>query len=304
MKQNKKIFLAAAALCLSLGAAAQQERKAVVAGGCETCGGGDKAGITVFSYIAAAQRHYVVYGSVPGSDVELYSAPSGGEIVAVVTADEKGEARFSISPETAVAFAINHNRVNDKGIAGNGHVTVLPPAAISLDNFEVNTVSYDAVLNWRAATLAGDWVFVVQKSNDNINFTDVASVDARGGDGVQGYSYSCKKAEDIAVQYFRVEARERSGVKVTSDSKISKSSTKSFFTVQPSLFENSLQLTIARDKLPAGYVVTDAMGRTKYASGVVNNVRQSINLAVLSGTYILRVTDRKGVSSSQMVIRK
>jgi hypothetical protein len=303
MKQNKKIFLAAAALCFSLGVAAQQERKAVVAKGCETCGG-DKAGITVFNYITAAQRHYVVNGCVPGSDVELYSAPSGGEIVAVATADEKGEARFVVSPETVVSFAINHNRVNDNGIAGNGHVTILPPAAINLGNFEVSTVNYNVVLNWRAATVAGNWTFVVQKSNDNINFTDLASVDAREGDAMQGYSYNCKKAEDIAVQYFRLEAREKTGVKVTADSKISKSSTKSFFTVQPTLFENSLQLTVAPDKLPASYVVTDAMGRTKYVSGVVNNLRQTINLAVLPGTYILRVTDRKGVSSSQMVIRK
>jgi hypothetical protein len=303
MKQNKKIFLAAAALCFCFGAAAQQERKVVVAAGCETCGG-DKAGITVFNYITAEQRHYIVKGCVPGSDAELYSSPSGGELVAVVTADEKGEAHFRVSPETAVSFAINHNRVNDNGIAGNGHVTILPPAAFNLDNFEVNTVNYDVVLNWRAATLAGDWVFVVQKSNDNINSADVASVDAREGDALQGYSYNCKKAADIAVQYFRLEAREKTGVKVTADAKLSKSSTKSFFSVQPALFENSLQLTVAPDKLPAGYVVTDAMGRTKYASGVVNNVRQTINLAVLPGTYILRVTDRKGVSASQMVIRK
>ncbi len=303
MKQNKKIFLAAAALSFSLGVAAQQERKAVVATGCETCVK-DKAGITVFNYIAAAQRHYVVNGCVPGSDVELYSTPSGGEVVMVVTADEKGEAHFRVSPETAVSFALNHNRVNDNGIAGNGHVTILPSAAINLDDFEVNTVNYDVVLNWRAATVAGDWVFAVQKSNDNINFTDVASVDARQGESMQGYSYNCKKAEDIAVQYFRVEAREKTGVKVTADAKISKSSTKSFFTVQPTLFENSLQLTVASDKLPASYVVTDAMGRTKYSSGVVNNMRQTINLTVLPGTYILRVTDRKGVSSSQMVIRK
>ncbi len=303
MKQNKKIVLAAAALCFSLGAAAQQERKAVVAKGCETCGG-DKAGITVLNYIKAAQRHYVVYGCVPGSDAELYSAPSGGELVAAVIADEKGEAHFSVSPETAVSFAINHNRVNDKGIAGNGHVTILPPAAINLDDFDVNTVNFDAVLSWRAATVAGEWVFVVQQSNDNISFTDVVTLDAREGDAMQGYSYNCKKAEDIAVQYFRVEAREKSGVKVTADAKASKSSTKSFFTVQPTLFENSLQVTVAPDKLPASYTVTDAMGRTKFSSGVLSNARQTINLSVLPGTYILRVTGRKGLSASQMIIRK
>jgi hypothetical protein len=303
MIQNKRIFIAAAALVISSGAAAQQERKAAVAAECQTCGKG-QAGVTVFNYITAEQRHYVVNGCVPGSDVELYSTPSGGEVVAIATADEKGEAHFQVSPETAVFFALNHNRVNDKGIAGNGHIMILPPAAINLDNFEVTTVNFDVVLNWRAATVAGNWAFAIQKSNDNINFTDIASVDAREGTALQGYSYNCKKAEDVAVQYFRVEAREKTGVKVTADAKISKSSTKAFFTVQPTLFDNSLQLTVAPDKLPASYVVTDAMGRTKYSSGVVNSMRQTINLTVLRGTYILRVTDRKGVSASQMVIRK
>jgi hypothetical protein len=209
-----------------------------------------------------------------------------------------------VAIKTPVSFALNHSRLNDKGIAGNGHTMVFPPAAIQLDDAAANVVSEDLVLSWRATIAAGDWIFAVQKSNDNLHFTDVATIDARDGSTQQGYSYSCKKDEDVAVQYFRVEARDKSGAKVTAAANVVKGNVKSFFSVQPTLFENNLQLAMAQDKLPATYTISDAMGRTKYASGVLNSMRQTINLTVLAGTYILRVTDRKGVSSSQMIIKK
>lgn len=304
MKINKIISISAVLVCIFTGANAQKQKKAAVAAECQTCGK-DQAGITVLNYVANEQRQYLVKGCVPGSDVELYSSPSGGEVVATVMANEKGEAHFWVSPETPVAFALNHNRVNAQGVAGNGHIIEIPTPVLSLEDFELNSFAGDVVLRWKAGITAGDWVFVVQRSNDNINFADVVSVPAREGVTASLYDFTCKKSAEVAAQYYRVEARDISGARVAAKAILAKNNTKALFHVQPTIFDNNLQVTIAQDRLPATYVIADLMGRTKYQVGKLNATRQNIQVALpAAGTYVLQITDSKGMRSSEMVIKK
>ncbi len=302
MKRYKITLFAMALLCSGAGFA--QERNQPTTKNCSNCGA-VAPGVSVFHYVTNNQRHYVVGNCVPNSDVELYNSPDGGTLVASTIANAKGEAHFYIDNELPVAFAINHNRVNELGVAGTGMVMPVDQPGVVIRNTDVSRTTDEVLLNWNATVATGDWVFVIQKSEDNIHFTDAATVAARSAGTAAAYSWTDKQAADQpAVVYYRVEARNHAGNKAATDAAAVKGNGKALFAVQPTVFESVVQLSIAADKLPASYIITDVLGRNKYATGVVNSPRQNIRLTLPTGTYALSVTDNKARRSSQIIIRK
>ncbi len=259
-------------------------------------------GVNVFHYVTNSQRHYVVSNCVPNSDVELYNSPDGGKLVASTVADAKGEAHFYINDDLPVAFAINHNRVNEFGVSGTGMVMPVDQPSVVIKDVDVAKTNDEVLLNWKGTVETKDWVFVIQKSDDNIHFTDIASVDARTAGASLSYNWTDKMVSNAAA-FYRVEARNKVGNRAATDAEAISGTGKPQFAVQPTVFESVVQLTIAADKLPATYTITDVLGRTKYSTGVVNSPRQSIKLSVPVGTYALSVTDNKARRSSQIIIR-
>jgi hypothetical protein len=301
MKRYKKLLLLALPTVLC-GTSAMAQEQAKTAD-CKKCTEAIPA-VTVFHYIVAAERHYVVGNCVPGSDVFLYTTPSGGSVAAGAIADDKGEAHFIVGRNVPVAFAINHSRPNEQGIAGTGKVMPVKEAGLVIDNVDVTKINNEVQLNWTAGVTDGDWAFTIQRSTDNILFTDIATVDARQVKTTQGYAWTDKDADAKSVLFYRVEARNTTGDKGASPAVAVKVSAKPVFAVQPTLFDNSVQVTVPADKLPATYTVTDITGRITITGGVINATGQNIRLNLASGTYALRVTNKLGKSSVQLIVRK
>jgi hypothetical protein len=303
MKKYKKILLISG-LILTTGSTAMAQKTAAA----KINDPADKpaSGITVFHYVAEKQRHYSVSNCIPGSDVELYTNPGGGSVAATAIADEKGEAHFLIDAETPVAFAINHSRVNAQGIAGSGKVMPVTEPALIIDNLDAVKIGDEVQLSWKAGVLVGDkWAFTIQKSEDNNSFTDIATVDARSAKNLQGYAWTDKNADAKSVLFYRVEARSTDGNKAASAAAAVKITGKPVFAVQPTLFDNTIQVTVQADKLPATYTITDITGRMRLTNGVINAVGQKVTLSNLSsGTYALSVTNKDGKSSVQLIMKK
>ena len=303
MKKYKKIVLVSGFI-LTAGTAAMAQKTAAA----KVNDPADKpaSGVAVFHYVAEKQRHYTVSNCVPGSDVELYTNPGGGSVAASAIADENGVAHFSVDAGTPVAFAINHNRINAKGIAGSGKVMPVNEPVLEIDNLDAVKIGDEVQLSWKAGVLVGDkWAFTIQKSEDNASFTDIATVDARNAKNLQGYAWTDKNADAKTVLFYRVEARSTDGNKAASASAAVKVTGKAVFTVQPTLFDNTVQVTVPADKLPATYTVTDITGRMRLTSGVINAVVQKVTLSNLgSGTYAMAVTNKDGKRSVQMIMKQ
>jgi hypothetical protein len=302
MKQYKKLLLISGLILTAGTAAMAQKTAAKIADPTSK----PAAGVAVFHYVAEKQRHYSVSNCIPGSDVELYTNPGGGSVAASAIADEKGEAHFMIDAETPVAFAINHSRINAQGIAGSGKVMPVTKPALEIDNLDAVKIGDEVQLSWKAGVLVGDkWAFTIQKSEDNNSFTDIATVDARSVKNLQGYNWTDKNADAKNVLFYRVEARSTGGNKAASASVAVKITGKAVFAVQPTLFDNTVQVTVPADKLPATYTVTDITGRMRLTNGVLNAVGQKVTLSNLSsGTYALSVTNKDGKSSVQLIMKK
>jgi hypothetical protein len=302
MKVNKKIIGTALLICAFAGSYAQRQKKSAIAAECLPCGASN-AGISVLNYVADQQKQYMVSGCVPGSDVELYSSPSGGEMVAMEVANDKGVVTFKVAMDVPVAFVLNHNRVNANGIAGNGHTIQIPQPAVSLQNFELSSFAGDVVLRWKAGISAGDWVFVVQRSNDNVHFTDVDKLAGRESNADVAYDFTVP-LQATAGQYYRIEARDVSGARIATQALLSKNNEQSQFEVQPTVFSSSVQVTMPQHKLPATFVISDLAGRTQYVTGRISNSRQVIQVPIVAtGTYILQITDVTGLRSSKKIIK-
>jgi hypothetical protein len=303
MKQYKLSILAV--VLMASGSAFGQSGEAAKTKDCTTCPSKDKA-VGVFHYVANNERHYVVSNCVPNSDVELYDRPDGGKLVASTIADAKGEAHFYVENDLPVAFAINHNRVNELGVAGSGMVMPVSQPGIIINNTEVVKTAEEVLLNWNAAVAATDWYFVIQKSTDNEHFVDAATINARGTGSAVAYTWTEKPIADQQSQtiYYRVEARNKAGNKAATEAAPVQGSGKAFFTAQPTVFEGNLQIAISADRLPAVYTVTDMLGRTKYATGIINVSRQGIRLNLPTGTYAISLVDNKARRSTQLIMRK
>jgi hypothetical protein len=302
MKVNQKIMATALLVCAFAGSYAQRQKKSAIAAECLPCGT-NHVGISVLNYVTDQQKQYVISGCVPGSDVELYSNPSGGQVVATEVADEKGTVTFKVAMDVPVAFVLNHNRVNANGVAGNGHVIQIPQPAVSLNNFELSSFAGDVVLRWKAAIAAGDWVFVVQRSKDNVSFTDVDRLTGRESNGEVAYDFTAPKQAE-AGSFYRIEARDVSGARIATQALMAKNSENAQFEVQPTVFSNSVQITMPQHKLPATFVIADLAGRTQYVTGRISTGRQTIQVPIVAtGTYILQITDVTGLRSSKKIIK-
>lgn len=270
---------------------------------CATCDNQQPPSVNVLSYVVGNQHFLSVKGCVPGSDVELYSASSGGRRVNIKTADEKGSASFSFGAKPAVAFALNHNRLNEAGVAGNGQVKTIGDPELVVKEVDASAAG-GVRISWKAGVANSDWTFIVQRSSDNRQFEDVGTVAPRLTNGtVTSYSLDDKEPGDASYLYYRVRARHISGEEVDCGEDLVKFGPKAFFTASPTVFNNSVQLVMDKDKLPATYMVTDMAGRIKFASGTVSSAKQAINLSLQPGSYIISVTDKKGKASSQLLIR-
>lgn len=270
---------------------------------CNTCDQSLLPTVRVLSYNVDGHTGYFVSGSVPKSDVELYSASTGGQLLARKTADEKGAADFRLSADQKPVFALNHNRRNSNGVSGNAQLFTIGGKDLVMNNLRLSTVGTDVHLSWNASTVSSDWTFVVQRSRDNKQFEDVQTLSPANLTTLTTYSATQAAPQQTPVEYYRVEARNKNGFSIATQSELVKFALPSFFQAQPTVFTTSIQLVVAPDKLPSKYTITDMTGRNKLYTGTLTTANQTLALKLPAGFYIVSVTDRKGVSASQMIIR-
>jgi hypothetical protein len=272
------------------------------------CGGCGLAatGIFAYKYITDNNINYKVTSCVPFSDIEIYSSPSGGDVVAYATADEKGEAIISLSEKITVAFALNHSRVNEKGFSGKGQIYSLmgnpvldiQSPVLSADN--ANSV----IISWKANSFGAGWDFNVQRSLNGKNFVPVANI-ASGNSGASR-TYDTKNAiaeSGSGAVYYRIEARN------SKTGAVIQTAVKDLNLPKPALFtainyNNQVRIHFSNGvSYPATYTLTDMQG-IKIATGILKSNDQVIDISSYRiKNYILAIADSKNNSGSQMLFK-
>jgi hypothetical protein len=235
-------------------------------------------------YIKDGTAYYQVIGCVPFSELEFYSAPSGGNMLAVVQADNIGEAVVKVPADASYAFALNRVKATKKGDAGLAYYIGLGAPVM-----EVKSVKDEAgMLQWQViAKNEGVTSEVFSSSNgapyDRI--TTLKQADAAGNT----YSYTHAAGGNDKTVYCIQVADPVSGLKVTLGKNVVNKESVAAVRVSPSIFTDVVNVQV-QHQVSGTVQVFNNVGNLVY-SGNIRQGNNSINLSkVAAASYIIKVT--------------
>ena len=171
-------------------------------------------------------------------------------------------------------------------------VIALPVTIVSFDVTKIN--STNVLLNWKASQETGIASYIVERSNDGINFETIGQVRATGtSSSIQDYRFT--DASPVkGINYYRLKIVDRSNSDKYSVVKNIKNSGSTDIAIYPTPVKNILKINI--DAISAGkglMIISDASGKQLNNSTIV--VTQGINnlsfdaSSLSGGTYLLKI---------------
>jgi hypothetical protein len=272
---------------------------------CKGCGP-VAAGISQYAVSSNGNMHYRVAGCIPGSDVQFYSEMSGGNMVNNLVADASGHASLVLPAKTPVALIVNHNHLNEKGIAGNGMVSFIGAPLLQLDQYKATAAGSFVQLSWKAAaTESGLKVTVERLAPKSPAVSIYNSTVARTG--MTQYESVSDNVKDVANNghlTYTIRVSNADGETLFTESVTVSVPELNWARVTPSVFENTISVQVPATRLPAVYTVFDLSGKNVKQQGRIITANQQINVNVMPGQYLLQVTDHKGAVSSEKIVRQ
>jgi rhamnogalacturonan endolyase len=169
---------------------------------------------------------------------------------------------------------------------------------VKLLSFNAAAKGKSAVIEWTATNEISSDRYVLQRSNDGINFKDIATVADKGNTGtVNKYSYIDNTAGDIS--YYRLK-------QVNVDGSFNYSAirqvkfTSTAVSVYPNPASTFIKVTLRSGDTIKAVSIYTVHGKLVYAGGI-NTLQQTIDISQLAaGTYIVKVTDGAEVSTHKI----
>ncbi len=237
------------------------------------------------AYIKDGVLFYQFAGCTPASELEFYSDPSGGSLLATVRVDNKGTALVQVPAKAKYAFALNRTKVTRKADAGAGYYIVLGAPVMEVKSAE----AADGTLRWQVISEAAGIVSEVYSSNEGAPFAKVATLKQTDAAG-DAYSYTADAGVGNTVYSIQV-TDPAHNLRVTLGRNVVSKENTGAVKVSPSVFTDVVNVQLL--STPVGAVqVYNNVGRLVY-SGTVKQGNNALNLAKYAASnYIIRVTDR------------
>lgn len=200
-----------------------------------------------------------------------------------------------------------------EGITAIGIGTVAMALPLHLQYFNAVPDNCDAVLNWQSLNEINTKHFVIEQSSDNIRFTAIATVKAKGRAGVNNYRSVVSQPSGIS--YYRLKMVDNDGTYTYSGTVVCKTSCggNEFMIVYPNPVEATGTLHVSFNTQYRGkalLIITNMLGQRFFTMPLT--VTGSANLASIevgrfaSGTYLLSVEIGAGqrIGSIQKFIKQ
>jgi hypothetical protein len=172
---------------------------------------------------------------------------------------------------------------------------------VTLKQFSGALQSNNAVLQWQTATEINSQYFVIQHSNDGINFTSVGTVAANGNSTkINSYSYTHSNVKS-GKHYYRLAQYDLDGNVSYSQTIVLSSNLNSLLELYPNPATSVIKLATSTSLAEASYTITSLIGQT-IKKGIINN--QQIKVEELSpGLYWLTIKTETEQFQSQFIKR-
>jgi hypothetical protein len=235
-------------------------------------------------YIKDGVQYYQVTGCVPFSELEFYSTPAGGNLLATAPVNNIGEAVVKVPASGAYAFALNRVKATKKGEAGLAYYIALGAPVM-----EVKTVNDDAgVLQWQVITDREAIISEVYSSNEGAPFAKLATLNQADAAG-DNYSYTAPLHESGKTVYCIQVTDPASGLRVTLGRNTMSKEAAATVKVSPSIFTDVVNVQLLNGDGGTLQVFSN-VGNLVYSS-TVKQGNNSINLFKLAAAgYIIKIT--------------
>lgn len=176
---------------------------------------------------------------------------------------------------------------------------------IKLVDITASILGSDVVVKWQTSTELNTNHFIIQRSNDGINFTDLSSVKAIG---IGSNNYQFKDLSPVnGTNYYRLKSIDKDGSytysKIISVNILSKEG----FTIVPNPAVSNTTLRFNGITNSAIINVFNAAGKKVYTdkfSGISSSTYTLSTSKLSTGTYIVNVITKEGNYSNRLVITK
>lgn len=180
------------------------------------------------------------------------------------------------------------------------YLGVLP---VTLTEFSASSgTGRSPVIRWTAATDTRNTTYTIQRSSGEADFTDVATINARGGN-TQYYQYTDLTAGTGSIRY-RLRYQDGTGEVSYSAIRLVKTGIdKSFGAIFPNPSRNGFKLQVTQASLPATAQLINAQGQT-VASVIITDPVTEFGNQLGKGVYALRLTDRNNNTHTRILVKE
>lgn len=199
-------------------------------------------------------------------------------------------------PSTATGqFYITCKTISNDGCESNSvTATALINCAlpVKFTSFNTEAKCSDVSLKWTTANEANNKEFVIQKSKDGINFSDVISIKPNSS---MEYSFIENKLEN-GIYFFRIKQVDFDGkFSFSKLNKVDVNCSSNVLTVYPNPTVNNLYVSIPKNEKGAVFVL-DISGKVLIKKDVIANGNIEINVSnLVAGIYMLEFVTTKNV---------
>jgi len=187
------------------------------------------------------------------------------------------------------------------GASGGCVIATIGIVPVKVTSFSAISLAGNTVrINWSTSLETGPVKYVVQKSNNGRDFTDMVTLDGTQLPLINNYTYSAPVAPGSS--YFRIKIIEVTGNILYSETALVKNATTFGFSVYPNPAANEFKITLPAKFLPAVVNIIDAQGKILYTEKITETT-SAFTKSLPKGVYAVKVTGNDYTTVTQRLIK-
>lgn len=274
---------------------------------------GSQSALGPFGYLyTTSGLYFVANNGTNGTEIWTSNGTEPGTTqVAEVNPSGNADPRFIFIFNNQLFFNANNGDntvVNTDLFKLDAPLQILP---VTMLNFSLTKQASNAVkVDWATANELNSSHYIVERSVDGINYTELGKVNARENSSTkQSYSYVDVEAGNLSkpVLYYRLKMFNKDGsFKHTNTLKVNFGKTNFQFTFMPNPVQNQLTVTVSTGGAKSiAMRITDATGRQVYNQtlpAAQTTFQQNINVERLQkGMYFIQIISDNTLQTQQFI---
>ena len=180
---------------------------------------------------------------------------------------------------------------------------------LTLLSFGAEMMGANTVSNWQTANEINTNQFIIERSNDGANFTDIGSVNALGNTGINNhYQYTDINVANLyhnATLYYRLKMLDKDGRYTYSNLVVININKQNSFAMYPNPAHGTVTIDNGQWSIDNNtyLMITDVSGKL-LKKQKVTNPNTTVNLAAIcTGIYLVTIQSKEGTRTEKLIVK-